>query len=59
MIELNFCGLNTNLERNIIKRAKIEKNSILDFIEEDDSSETNQDGENIPIGLENHENVYD
>ena len=59
MIELNFCGLNTNLERNIIKRAKIEKNSILDFIEEDDSSETNQDGENIPNGLENHENVYD
>ena len=41
IIELNFCGLNTNLKKSIIFRSKIETDFL--FIEKDDDNEDNND----------------
>ena len=49
IIELNFCNLNANTKRNIIKRANKEGNLILNINEEDDSFGVDipNNGENI------------
>ena len=62
IIELNFCNLNANTKRNIMKRANKEGNLILDINEEDDSFGVDipNNGENI---IQNESldssNIYD
>ena len=40
-IELNFCGLNLNLKKSIIRRSVIEVNTIYNIDEEDNEEEDN------------------
>ena len=62
IIELNFCNLNANTKRNIMKRANKEGNLILDINEEDDSFGVDipNDGENnIQNESGDSSNIYD
>ena len=53
IIELNFCGLSTNLKKNIIDRSNIESNLIIQIKEEEeDENEDNNLGNQFNNGLE-------
>ena len=52
-IELNFCGLNINLKRNIMFRAGNEVNLIDKQKDENESSGTSSDGSDILKASEN------
>ena len=56
IIELNFCGLNRNLKRNIIRRAKDEANLNLDSSNNDRGIEGGDDIPNDIGNLINEEN---
>ena len=48
LVELNFCDLNHNLKKNIIKRSEEEVENISD-IDVDDTSKLNNDNDDLSI----------
>ena len=60
-IELNFCGLNVNLKKNIIYRAESDIYSILDINEEKEDENDNNNEDNIEKLMESsqdNDSVY-
>ena len=63
-IELNFCGLQKNLKKNIVERASLESSDNTNFLTDDNNSEMQNVDESIEIGqykfhLENNESSED
>ena len=62
IIELNFCGLNENLKKYIIRRSVFESKLIIDnFQELDDDNNSNSEQNNSGTGSsgDNSASIYD